>query len=313
MQQSNGYDLRMHKKPKVSIVINCYNGEKYLREATDSVLAQTYTNWEVVFWDNASTDKSKLIVQHIDQRIKYYCSTKTVSLGKARNLALKQATGDLITFLDHDDRMLPNMVERLAQEMEDNTVGLVYGSVFVINAAGNRIKTRDTRYEKGMIFYKQLKRYEIPMACVMIRKSILENEKLGFPEDFVFGPDYNLFMKISLRYPVAVVREILAEYRHHAESLSFSTRAEAAAEVESTIKEIETTIPCKNKCELKMFKSANKKIKYYSTISHLTKKNRLAALKTISSIALNDWKYVLVFCLICLPLPNKYILKILGR
>lgn len=303
----------MHNKPKVSIVINCYNGEKYLRETAESVLAQTYRNWEIVFWDNASTDKSKHIVSNIDHRIKYYYSSNKTSLGTARNLALEKATGEYITFVDSDDRMLPNMVDRLVREMEDKSVGLVYGSVFVTDNAGKRIKTRVTRYKKGMIFYKQLERYEIPMACVMIRKSILIKEKLKFPENFVFCPDYNLFMKISLRHTSAVVREVLAEYRQHAESLSFSTRAHAAVEVESTINEIEAMIPYKNKYHLKVFKNAKTKVKYYSAISLLAKNKRVEALKTFLNFAMNDWKYMLVFCLLCLPMTNKNILKILGR
>ena len=68
------------KNPLVSVIINCYNGEKYLREAIDSVIAQTYSNWEIIFWDNQSTDSSAEIVKsYNDDRIKYYRDNTPIS------------------------------------------------------------------------------------------------------------------------------------------------------------------------------------------------------------------------------------------
>ena len=60
--------------PLVSIIINCYNGEKYLKNCIDSVINQTYKNWEIIFWDNLSTDNSKIIEKYSDKRIKYFCT-----------------------------------------------------------------------------------------------------------------------------------------------------------------------------------------------------------------------------------------------
>ena len=81
----------MKDKPLVSIIMNCFNGEKYLREAINSVLNQSYSNWELIFWDNLSKDKSAEIFKSFkDDRLKYYCSnTHTDILYKARNQALK--------------------------------------------------------------------------------------------------------------------------------------------------------------------------------------------------------------------------------
>ena len=76
---------------------------KYLEEAIDSIYAQTYSNWVVIFWDNASTDNSATIANSYDDRVKYYLAPKTTSLGNARNLALKKAKGKYIAFLDSDD------------------------------------------------------------------------------------------------------------------------------------------------------------------------------------------------------------------
>ena len=76
--------------PLISIIVNCFNGEKYLKRALESIINQTYNNWEVVFWDNQSSDNSKKIFSEFkDKRFKYYFSKEHTSLYKARNEAIK--------------------------------------------------------------------------------------------------------------------------------------------------------------------------------------------------------------------------------
>ena len=120
------------EKPLVSVIINCFNGEKYLREALDSVITQTYKNWEIIFWDNQSTDKSaEIFKSYKDSRLKYYCaSSHAAILYEARNYALKKANGDFIAFLDVDDWWLPNKLEKQIPLFDDPDVGLVYGNVW---------------------------------------------------------------------------------------------------------------------------------------------------------------------------------------
>ena len=87
-------------KPLVSIIVNCYNGEKYLQDAINSIYAQSYQNWEIIFWDNLSTDKSAEIFKSFkDSRLKYYCaSSHTSILYEARNYALEKVNGILLHF-----------------------------------------------------------------------------------------------------------------------------------------------------------------------------------------------------------------------
>ena len=91
----------MENRPLVTVVMNCYNGEKYLRMALDSVVEQTYTNWEIIFWDNQSKDKSaEIFKSYKDNRFKYFYAHEHTTLYKARNLAINRAKGDFISFLD---------------------------------------------------------------------------------------------------------------------------------------------------------------------------------------------------------------------
>ena len=82
------------KVPLVSVIMNCYNGEKYIREAIDSVISQTYQNWEIIFWDNQSTDRSAEIVKGYNEpRIRYVYAQKHTLLYEARNYAIVESSG----------------------------------------------------------------------------------------------------------------------------------------------------------------------------------------------------------------------------
>ena len=95
----------MKKRQKlVSIILNCYNGEKYLKDSLLSIKNQTYKNWELIFWDNRSTDKSASILKsYKDKRIKYYLASSHSKLGAARKKAFSKVSGELVGFLDVDD------------------------------------------------------------------------------------------------------------------------------------------------------------------------------------------------------------------
>ena len=86
----------MQTPPLVSVVINCYNGEKFLKNAIDSIYVQTYKHWEIIFWDNASTDQSANIALSYGEKLHYFKSETTKPLYEARSLAVKKAKGDFL-------------------------------------------------------------------------------------------------------------------------------------------------------------------------------------------------------------------------
>jgi glycosyltransferase involved in cell wall biosynthesis len=93
----------MNKEPLVSVIMNCYNGGKYLGEAIHSVYSQIYKNWKIIFWDNASNDYSGHIAKSYDAKLKYFSSKQNTVLGAARILAVNEANGEYLTFLNCDD------------------------------------------------------------------------------------------------------------------------------------------------------------------------------------------------------------------
>ena len=207
-------------EPLVSIIINCHNGQEYLKEALDSVYTQTYKNWEIIFWDNASTDNSKFISQSYDSKLKYFFSSNLLSLGRARNLAVKEATGKYITFLDTDDYYLPNKLADQVHLMESSGKILSYSGLLLIDTNGKYIGRINPRYKSGDNFRNLLRRYEINMPAVMLQSDVLRKHHLKFDVSLKFAPDYHLFMHIAALYPIDVIKDQLLCYRRHENSLS---------------------------------------------------------------------------------------------
>ena len=211
--------------PKVSVIMNCFNCSKYLEEAIDSVYAQTYKNWEIIFWDNASTDNSAEIAKKHDNKLRYFSSDKTVPLGHARNFAIEKASGEYIAFLDCDDVWLPH---KLKKEMEifdtKRDVMLVYSNCYVVDSDGNTIRTafESQKPVRGHIFNELLSRYNfIPLLTAVVKKEVL-NEIGLFKNDYQIAADYDLFLKIAYKYPVDYVEQSLAKYRVHDSNFSIN-------------------------------------------------------------------------------------------
>tara|TARA_A100001035_G_C27431821_1_gene341847 strand:- start:23 stop:376 length:354 start_codon:yes stop_codon:yes gene_type:complete len=90
--------------PLISVIMNCHNGEKYLKKSVQSILRQSYYNWELIFWDNQSSDNSARIIKRFkDNRIRYFKAKKFTNLYEARNQAIRKSKGEFICFLDTDD------------------------------------------------------------------------------------------------------------------------------------------------------------------------------------------------------------------
>ena len=205
------------KDPAVSVIMNCLNCSKYLHEAINSVYFQTYDDWEIVFWDNASTDSSPKIAKGYDNKLCYFRGEKIVPLGHARNLAIEKAKGKYIAFLDCDDLWLPEKLERQAKLLDSNNkLGLVFSDYYMIDGNGNLKKKSilPNKMFRGDIFNELFYRNFIPFMTVVIRKEVLN--KVGmFNPKYEIAEEYDLFLRIAEYYPIDFVEESLAKYRIH--------------------------------------------------------------------------------------------------
>jgi glycosyltransferase involved in cell wall biosynthesis len=303
----------MMQQPSVSIIMNCYNSDRFLEEAIDSVYAQTIDDWEIIFWDNASTDQSGIIARSYDNRLKYFRANETTPLGEARNLALKKVSGKYLAFLDCDDLYLPNKLERQVNLMEHGDFAMCYSSAIIINERGRGIRKIKTRNQSGFLFGRLLKHYEIIMPSVMIRYDILSLEGLNFETSLRYCPDHNLFMEIASRYPVGVSREFIVKYRILDDSLSKQTTDIASSEIRFTLDKIAKQSPKLKTKFSEEFNNAYDKLRYYDAIANIYNNNRMQAREYLRPIIKNKFTYLIIYFLLCVPFPNRFLLKILGR
>tara|TARA_B100001123_G_C15174995_1_gene972969 strand:+ start:203 stop:1120 length:918 start_codon:yes stop_codon:yes gene_type:complete len=207
-----------NKQPLVSIIINCFNGDKYLRKALDSIFAQNYKNWEIIFWDNQSTDSSaKIFKSYKDDRLNYfYAPTHSKILYEAKNFALKKSKGDFIAFLDTDDWWLNDKLEKQIPLFNDDRVGLVYGNLWLFYEKKNKKEIfRKKNLPRGMILSKILQDYSIGSATYVIRKKTLENLKYQFDNNLHIIGDFDINMRIASEWKVDCVQDPVATMRIH--------------------------------------------------------------------------------------------------
>jgi glycosyltransferase involved in cell wall biosynthesis len=216
--------------PQVSVIMNVRNGAATLREAIDSVLAQTFADWELVVWDDRSTDGSaKVVSQYRDPRIRYFLSPEDTPLGKARSDAMRHARGEWLAFLDQDDVWLRHKLHK-QMVLAAEGVGLIYGRTIRFYPNG-RERDYDHAHEyallpEGDIFTKLFtKSCFIAMSSAMFRSSAIESVG-DIPEEVRIIPDYYLYVAVAQKYRVRAVQEPVCRYRMHSDSMSHITALE---------------------------------------------------------------------------------------
>jgi len=212
--------------PKVSVIIPVYNAEKFISETIESVVAQTYPDWEIIAVDDGSTDKTPEILKEYAKKLPKkvrVIAQKNSGVSIARNNAIAVAKGEYIAFLDHDDLWMPEKLEKQVKLLDSNkALGLVYSDSHQIDGEGNL--KGDTIFHsvkpfRGNVFNELLCINFIPCLTAMVRKEVLD--KVGpFNPRYKVAEEYDLFLKIAERWPVDFIEQPLAKYRFHAGSFS---------------------------------------------------------------------------------------------
>jgi glycosyltransferase involved in cell wall biosynthesis len=213
--------------PLVSVIMNVRNGAAYLREAMDSVLAQSFADWELIVWDDGSIDDTaRIVAEYHDPRIRYFLSPEETPLGKARDRAIRQASGDWLAFLDQDDIWLPCKLEKQIKLIE-NGVGIIYGRTVLFDSRRGNLRDYDYAHEftalpQGNLFEELFSAgCFIAMSSAMLRRSAVADAG-PIPDTIQVVPDYYLYAAISRRYQARAVQEVVCRYRLHASSMTAS-------------------------------------------------------------------------------------------
>ena len=228
--------MNLENKDLVSIIMNCHNGEKYLEQSLNSILSQTYSNWELIFWDNLSTDKSREIIKSLkDNRIKYFSSKKFLKLYDARNHAIKKANGKYISFLDTDDFWHHDKLEKQINFKKKNEkYKVIYSNYYILNERKHSKKTRGNFLPSGFITKSLLENYVLGILSIFIEKEIFDN--YSFNKEFDIIGDFDFFINLSKKYEFGCIKEPLAVYRWHEENYSKKKISNYAYEISRWLK-----------------------------------------------------------------------------
>jgi len=225
--------------------MNVHNGSKFLHEAIDSALTQTYENFEIILWDNHSTDNTREVVKlYSDQRIKYFYSKEFTSLGEARNRAIKKSSGELIAFLDSDDIWMPNKLELQIPMFNNRDVGIVISdTVFFDECRTRRQLFRKKKPPTGMVFRNLITDYFISMETAIIRRSALNSLDHWFDPRFELIEEYDLFIRLSYKWQLEFVDQVLGKWRIHDTSWTWSKHYLFSSERQLFFKKIKSEVP----------------------------------------------------------------------
>jgi glycosyltransferase involved in cell wall biosynthesis len=208
-------------KPKVSAIMAVLNGERFIDEAIQSIVDQTYKNCELVVVDDGSTDGTYGRLQAFRDKIeiRYVRHDQPQGIAPSMNDGVRHATGDLIAFLDHDDSWLPEFLETQVDYLERHPdVGMVHSDFQTIDTAGSVIEesvaaSRGRRRPSGHVFPQLFMDSFIVGNSVLIRRECFT--KLGWFDESLRWGDYHMWMRIARHYKVDYVDRVLTRYRQH--------------------------------------------------------------------------------------------------
>lgn len=213
---------------KISFIMSAYNAENFIKEAIDSILSQTFTDFEFIIINDASTDSTESIIKSYgDSRIKLRNNQQNEGLAKSLNAGLDIANGKYIARMDADDVSLPERFQKQFDFMEQNPdvdlCGTFYETfgdkIFVVRTPENDTDIKDT-----LFFYNC-----IAHPSVMIRKDSFEKYGIKYDEDLRSAQDYELWCREADRLKYANIPEILLKYRIHDNQTGFAKKKEQDA------------------------------------------------------------------------------------
>ncbi|RKD27580.1 Glycosyl transferase family 2 [Caminicella sporogenes DSM 14501] len=207
---------------KVSVIIPTYNYEKFIHNAIDSILNQTFKDYEIIIVDDGSTDNTaEIIKKYNNEKISYFYKENR-GPAAARNLGIKKAKGDYICFLDADDAFMPEKLEIQVDILDKNkNIGLVYTNfLYVKNNLSStyyHYRCKNFSCHKNALQHLWYENY-INTSTVMTVKEYLFKVGL-FNENYKYGEDFDLWMRLGKYYEFFCVHKPLVKTRSHDNNL----------------------------------------------------------------------------------------------
>ena len=217
----------MNSEPLVSVIVTTYNRADLLCETLDSILNQTYTNFELIVVDDGSVDHTEEVVKkYDDSRLQYIKTDNWGGPARPRNIGINKAKGKYIAFCDDDDLWLPEKLERQEKILQNNSCGLCFTNYNYIDKNGKKInkKHKIKKHHRALTFNKFiLSRGCIANSTVMIRREVIDTVGL-LNEDMrlIAVEDYNYWARIIHCHKPYYIDEVLMKYRVDQEHVGIS-------------------------------------------------------------------------------------------
>ena len=194
---------------KVSIIIPTYNRSNLVKEAIDSVLNQTYQDFELIVVDDGSTDDTKAIVSQYGNKLNYYL-IEHKGVSAARNYGIEKSSGEYLTFLDSDDLWKKDKLKKQIQFFDKNPEAKICYTDEIWYRNGVRVNQKKKHYKpSGDIFLELLTLCRISASSIMFRREIIGDRHLWclspyklFDENLPVCEDYDLWLRMSIKYPI---------------------------------------------------------------------------------------------------------------
>ncbi len=220
----------MTSKPKISVIMSVFNHEKYLQKSIDSILSQSYKNFEFIIINDGSNKNTKKILELNklqDKRIKVIINKKRIGLTKSLNIAIKISKGEYIARQDSDDISYFKRFEEQLNFFKKNKKVIMCGTngILIDNNGSflKNIKNLENNYEK--IKKKLIYENQFIHSSVMVKRNYLLEVK-GYDEKFKYAQDYDLWCRLSIRGFLTNINKILVKIRQHNESITKKNKKE---------------------------------------------------------------------------------------
>ena len=211
-----------NENPKVSVIIPCYNGEKFIGEAIESVLNQTYQDFEIIIVDDGSTDNSKTVIEHYldDKRVSYFQHQENRGIARTRNSGIKRAKGEYIAFLDNDDIWLSSKLEEQLALFSTSEVGLVCcGMLFFDESGAISVFNPGSTFSQERTLKTLFIKPSNSGSVMCFRRACLDS--VGwFDVRYTGWDDYELLMRAATKFQIRYTGTPLIKKRIHAVSES---------------------------------------------------------------------------------------------
>jgi hypothetical protein len=208
-------------KPAITVIMPVLNGERYIGQAIESILAQTFQDFELIVVDDGSTDSTREHLESFERRMRLKCIRHASNQGIPRSIndGLREAAGDFIAFLDHDDEWFPEFLETQLNYLNSHPeTGMAHSDFQTIDGVGNILEAsvadaRNRTRPSGRVFRQLFRDNFIVGNSVLIRKGCFD--RVGLFDEEIRWADYHMWMRISRAYPVDYVPKVLTKYRQH--------------------------------------------------------------------------------------------------